>query len=379
MNIFEKINKLGLARDDVVDVVFILKIYDKYLTKNVKKFVEFLIKKDNFVYFMMEMPHKINQVQNVKYIESSITNPYKDGTLSNDDLYKIDKDVMRDILLNYYLSEANDSSLYYKTYGENFPYSMYLFNIYRIEFKEIVKKQYVEPIIANLYPLSKNLKEDSKFDEDFMLKNFYIKVTTNSFTTAVTKFEDIIMPKCLEILESDLRQSFEKHSRDAIEHVKYWSVSFVDKGEKSKFFNQNYSSEAKEKWIPVLNKSKIDLDMLCARLIAKSLEQYMFGYAMKHTIVTRSKLKSILIENSYFTLEFASLVSYINEVVKLKSEINYLFVKLLSKNCDLNNKEITFLINTLTIEGKSLSIRTYKNKEKDLPFIDKSYHEFGWE
>lgn len=384
MNIFEKIYKEGLDRDDeTIDVYQIIKIYDTYLTKDVKNFLKFLRGRDNFLYFMMEIPNKINQVHNKEYIESNIINPYYDEELSDEDLYNIDIEVMRDVLLNYYMSEAKDSLLYYETYHENFPFSMYLSNVYRTEFQEIVKKKYVEPIVKNLYPLSANLKNENAFDEDEMIKKFYIKVTENSFTAALVNFAEIIVPKCFEILEPKYKQSFIKHSIDAIQNVESWNGSLSDKSEKNIFNNQKYSSEAKKKWIPVLDRSEINFDKFYVASLAKSLEQYMFGYALKHTIISSSNLESILEKNFYFISEFGPIMNYISSIVKLKSQINYLFIKLLSKNCDLTDIEITFLVNTLKISHKTkksqmLKIETYKNVEKELPFIDNNYAKFGW-
>lgn len=379
MNIFEKIYKEGLDRDDeTIDVYQIIKIYDTFLTKDVENFLNFLRRRDNFLYFMMEIPNKINQVQNKKYIESNIIDPYYDEELSDEDLYKIDIEVMRDILLNYYLSEAKDNLLYYKAYGENFQLSMYFSNVYRTEFMEIVDTKYVEPIVRNLYPLSTNLKDDSEFDEDEMIKKFYLKVTENSFTSALENFTEIIAPKCLEILESKYKQSFIKYSNDAKLNVEYWSDLLCNK-----FNNQKYSSEAKKKWIPVLDKSDINFNKFYGISIAKSLEQYMFGYALKHTIVSNNNLESILEKNFHFISEFAPIMDFISKVVKVKSEIKYLFIKLLSKNCDLTNTEVTFLVNTLKIPNKTnmpqiLKTQTYKNAEKELPFIDSNYTKFGW-
>lgn len=380
MNIFEKIYKEGLNRnDETIDVNQIIKIYDTYLTKDIKNFLKFLRGRDNFLYFMMEIVHKFNQVHNVKYLESTIITPYQNGTLRNEDIYKIDIDVMRNILINYYLSEAKNNLLYYETYGEISPFSMYLLAVYKTDFIEIVKRKYVEPIVINLYPLSENLKDDSEFDEDNMLKSFYINITNNSFAAAVMRFENIIMPKCLETLEPEFQQSFLEHSREVIENVKYWNDLFFNYSEKNKFNNQKYSSETKIKWIPVLDKSGINFDQFYGKSLVKSLEQYMFGYAIKHTIVSTDKLK----KNFNFISEFGPIMGYISTIVKLKSQINYLVIKLLSKNCNLTDIEITFLINTLTISNKikdrqTLKMRTYKNIEKELPFIDSNYDKFGW-
>ncbi len=385
MNIFEKIYKEGLDRDDeTIDVYQIIKIYDTYLTKDIKNFLNFLRKKDNFLYFIMEIPNKINQIQNKEYIESNIIDPYYDKELSDEDLYKIDIEVMRDILINYYLSEAKDNFLYFEIYGEIFPLSPYLIDAHRTEFKEKVKKKYVEPIVRNLYPLSQNLTDDSEFDEDVMLKNFYINVTNNSFDAAIMRYEEIIMPRCLETLELKLQKRFREYSREVISAIKHWNSLLFIYDDNSKFNNQKYSSEAKIKWIPVLNRSNIDFNMFYGRLLAQSLEQYMFGYAIKHTIVTSSNLKTILENNFYFISEFAPIMGYISKVIKLKSEINYLFIKLLSKNCNLSDIEITFLINTLTIttikkERQMLKKQTYKNVEKKLPFIDNNFDRFEWQ
>lgn len=384
MNIFEKIYKQGLDCDDeTIDVYKIIKIYDTYLTKDIKNFLEFLRGKDNFLYFIMEISNKINQIHNKEYIESNIIDPYYDGELSDEDLYKIDIEVMRDILLNYYLSEAKDSSLYYQTYGEISPFSVYFSNIFRTEFMEIVNTKYVEPIVRNLYPLSKNLKDDSEFDEELMLKSFYINITNNSFAAAVVRFEDLIMPKCLEILGSEFQQNFVEYSMEVMENIKHWNDLFFDYSEKNKFNNQKYSSETKIKWIPILDKSDINFDQFYGKSLAKSLEQYMFGYAIKHTIGTSSNLKLILEKNFYFISEFAPIMNYISSIVKLKSQINYLFIKLLSKNCNLTDVETTFIVNTLKIstktkESQMLKIETYKNVEKELPFIDGNYAKFGW-
>lgn len=383
MNIFEKIYKKGLDRDDeTIDVHQIIKIYDTYLTKDVKNFLKFLRRKDNFLYFMMEIPNKINQIHNKEYIESNIIDPYYDGELSDEDLYKIDIEVMRDILLNYYLSEAKDSLLYYETYGEIFPFSIY-FDVYRTEFQEVVKKKYVEPIVRNLYPLSENLKDDTEFNEDDMLKSFYINVTNNSFTAAVMRFEEIIMPKCLEILGPQYKRNFIKYSNDAIINVKHWNILFFDYSENNKFNNQKYLSETNIKWIPVLDRSDINFDQFYGKFLAKSLEQYIFGYAIKHTIGTSSNLKLILENNFYFISEFAPIMNYISSIVKLGSQINYLFIKILSMNCNLTDIETTFIVNTLEISTKTkdkqkLKIKTYKNIEKELPFIDSNYAKFRW-
>lgn len=383
MNIFEKIYKEGLDRDDeTIDVYQIIKIYDTYLTKDVKNFLKFLRGRDNFLFFMMEIANKINQVHNKEYIESNIIDPYYDGELSDEDLYKIDIEVMRDILLNYYQSEAKDSLLYYETYGEIFPFSIY-FDVSRTEFQEVVKKKYVEPIVRNLYPLSENLKDDTEFNEDDMLKSFYINVTNNSFAAAVMRFENVIMPKCLEILGPGFQQSFKQHSADAIQNIESWNNSLNDKSEKNIFNNQKYSSEAKKKWIPILDKSDIDFVQFYGKSLTKSLEQYMFGYVIKHTIGTSSNLKLILEKNFYFISEFGPIMNYISSIVKLKSQINYLFIKLLSMNCHLTDIETTFIVNTLEISTKTkdkqmLKIETYKNVEKELPFIDSNYAKFGW-
>lgn len=379
MNIFEKMYKSKKEQDcELFFMTDIPKIYDQYLTKDIDKFVEFLRKKDNFLYFIMSMLCRSSQFYNWEFIKHTLVNPYFAGELSEQDVYKIDKEMFYDILLKYYKHEAKDSDLYYTFYGQELPVSMFLTDEFQSEYLEEIKKHYILPIINKLYPLSEKLRDTSKFNENKMTKNFYCDVTKNSFNSAIVNFKSYILPKCLEIFEPCLHKDFVLFSEKIIKGIKYLNNHLSEKI----FNNQKYSSEGAIKWIPVLEKSELRFDYPIAMLLKKSLEQYIFGYAIKYTLESNNDSKVILAKNFHFISEFSSIFDFINEVVNLKkSEINYLFLKFLNKNCNMTDMEMTFIINIfmLSDDSKIVTKRTYNLFEKDLPFIENgSCHIFQW-
>ncbi|WP_310440991.1 hypothetical protein [Sulfurimonas sp.] len=373
MNIFEKMYKSKKEQDlELFFMTDIPKIYDQYLTKDIKNFVKFLRKKDNFLYFIMSMLYRGSQFHNWEFIKYNLVNPYFIGELREQDIYKIDKEMFYDILLKYYKHEAKDSDLYYAFYGQELQVSMFLTDESQSEYLEEIKKLYILPIIDKLYPLSEKLQNNNNnnnFDEDEMIKLFYCNVTKNSFNSAIINFKSNIMPKCLEIFEPSINKDFIYFSEIIIKGIEY----LEDHLSKKVFNNQKYTSEGAKKWIPVLEKSEMRFAHPIAMLLKKSLEQYIFGYAIKYTVENNNSSKVILAKNFHFISEFSPIFDFINEVVKLKrSEINYLFFKLLSKNCNMTDKEITFIINIflLSDDSKIVKKQTYKLLEKNLPFIE---------
>lgn len=326
----------------------------------------------------MSMLYRSSQFYNWEFIKHTLVNPYFAGELSEQDVYKIDKEMFYDILLKYYKHEAKDSDLYYTFYGQELPVSMFLTDEFQSEYLEEIKKHYILPIINKLYPLLEKLRDTSKFNENEMIKKFYCDVTKNSFNSAIINFKSYILPKCLEIFEPCLHKDFVLFSEKIIKDIEYLNNHLSEKI----FNNQKYSSEGAKKWIPVLEKSEIRFDYPIAMLLKKSLEQYIFGYAIKYTVENNNDSKVILAKNFHFISEFSSIFDFINEVVNLKkSEINYLFLKLLNKNCNMTDMEMTFIINIflLSDDSKIVTKRTYKLLEKDLPFIEnRSCHIFQW-
>lgn len=146
-------------------------IYDQYFSKDIDGFVNFLLERDNFIYFLVRMKSLSMMPWDV-FIEivKKIVEPLFHKRLDMEDVLLFDEQIMTQVLLTYYTYYARDWNLFYdqydnvcKKYGlmeiendlEDVPESEIEQESIEL-YKQIIVKKYVQPIIKKLYPLRKN-------------------------------------------------------------------------------------------------------------------------------------------------------------------------------------------------------------------------------
>jgi hypothetical protein len=362
-------------------------IYDQYFSKDIDGFVNFLLERDNFIYFLVRMKSLSMMPWDV-FIEivKKIVEPLFHKRLDMEDVLLFDEQIMTQVLLTYYTYYARDWNLFYdqydnvcKKYGlmeieddlEDVPESEIEQESIEL-YKQIIVKKYVQPIIKKLYPLRKKLLPQNKFDEARMIKDFYEQITKNSFNQAIQEFQKVL-PNILKKLKTiDFKIDFEDFSKEAISHIKSLqeNVSF---GRDGTFHNM----KGVEQWMSLLEKLQINHEDQQATLLNKAIKEYILAYSLKKAIDSNNKSNKIMGKDFALISEFSPLLHYTKQLMDLdKSEFNYIFVKLVKYYGQATNEEVAFLIDKF-VGLKKVTFLQYEEKnilpliaESDCPLIE---------
>jgi len=241
-----------------------------YFHKNIDILIEFIKNKDNFLNliscYAVESP---NSIRNYMKMDSLIllVKYYQRQQ------HSLNENTLKDFLLTYFTYEVKNYQLWNEAFkqvvnnlSDDDITHLYIEKNIIDKYQELLSASIIDDILSKVIingTLIQNAPKNT-IDIDLILKKFYKKVSQNSFNLAFDKFRLYSTSIIPGYIDNEFYTDFINYSKQAIIEVKtYYNYLFKE----SMFESKLYNTQAKLKWVPILERSLIvdDKEVLVIR------------------------------------------------------------------------------------------------------------------
>lgn len=348
------------------------KIIAQYFMNNINVFIEYIKNNENFLNFISFYVQPGSNSIRMNMEGSSLMSvlSYHQGLENN-----FDRSTLKEFLLVYFTYEVKNYDLWYKAYDkahyklleyddeENYHYYIDIDTIK--EYQKILFEKTINPILDKVCINDTLITNGPKVSINInkIIKDFYKEASENSFNLAVNEFnnfQELVFP---EYIEKDLYIDFIKYSTKAIEEIKaLYNNLFVE----SIFENKYYTSQAKIKWNPLLERSMVFNEFPHSKTLKEATEIYIFISTMKETISSNNYGNIIIAKYLKKISKLSYTMDCIQDTVNMDdNDFKYFFIKILKDFCKMSKEELTFVIGKLP----GFKVSTFMIKEKQSSFL----------
>lgn len=349
------------------------KIIAKYFMNNIDVFTEYIKNHKNFLNLInfYTQPGSNNIRMNMEFFSLMSVLKYYEGLEDN-----LNRSILKEFLLTYFTYETKNYNLWYKAYDkvhyelleDDEEYCHYINFKTLEEYQKNLLEKTINPILDKVCIDDTLITNNPSIsiDIDQIIKDFYKEVSENSFNIAINEFDRIKESILSKYIKEELHKDFIKYSNNVIKEIYSLYNTLFKNGI---FENKQYNSNAKIKWVPILEDSINFHEFSYSTSIKEAIEIYIFIYTMRETIKNNNDSNVIIAKNIDKVSGLSYILNLIQHTVRMSdNDFKYIFIKILKDFSRMSDEELTFIISKFYGLKKSTFIE--KEKHNSFPHID---------